>query len=94
MYRVLKPGGRALIIDMRGDASPDSMKQAAKGLKTGTVNRTFVYLTFRFMLVRRAHTRAEFERMIGQTGFRQLEIRESLIGLEILLGKGRADMRA
>jgi len=89
MYRVLKPGGRALIIDMRGDASPDSMKQAAKGLKTGRVNRTFVYLTFRFMLVRRAYTRAEFERMIGQTGFRQLEIRESLIGLEILLGKGQ-----
>jgi hypothetical protein len=53
------------------------------------VNRTFVYLTFRFLLVKRAYTRAEFERMIGQTGFRQSEIRESLIGLEILLGKGQ-----
>lgn len=85
MYRVLKPGGRALIIDMRGDASRDSMKQAAKGLNTGVVNRTIIYLTFRFMLLRRAYTKAQFERMIGQTGFRQVEMRESLIGLEILL---------
>jgi hypothetical protein len=48
------------------------------------------YLTFRFMPLRRAYTRAEFERMIGQTGFGMLEIREALIGLEILLGKGMA----
>jgi ubiquinone/menaquinone biosynthesis C-methylase UbiE len=87
MHRVLKPGGRALIIDMRGNASPESMKEAAKGLKNGAVNSWIVYLSFRFMLVRRAYTRAEFERMIGRTAFRQLEIRESLIGLEILLAK-------
>jgi ubiquinone/menaquinone biosynthesis C-methylase UbiE len=87
MYRVLKPGGRALIIDMRGDASRESMKEAANGMKAGAVNQMIVYLTFRFMLLRRAYTRADFERMIGRTGFRRLEIRESLIGLEILLGK-------
>jgi ubiquinone/menaquinone biosynthesis C-methylase UbiE len=87
MYRVLKPGGRALIIDMRGDASRDSIKEAANGMKAGAVNRMIVYLTFRFMLVKRAYTRADFERMIGQTEFRVVDIREVLIGLEILLGK-------
>jgi ubiquinone/menaquinone biosynthesis C-methylase UbiE len=87
MYRVLKPGGRALIVDMRGDASRDSIREAAKGMKAWPVNRAIVYLTFRFMLLKRAYTRAEFERMIGQTGFRRVEIRETLIGLEILLGK-------
>jgi ubiquinone/menaquinone biosynthesis C-methylase UbiE len=87
MYRVLKPGGRALIVDMRGDASRESMKEAAKGMKAGAVNRAIVYLTFRFMLLRRAYTRAEFEGMIGQSGFRVVEIREISIGLEILLGK-------
>jgi ubiquinone/menaquinone biosynthesis C-methylase UbiE len=90
MCRVLKPGGRALIIDMRRDASPDSMRQAARGLKAGTFNRLFVYLTFRWMLVRRAYTKAEFERMIAQTSFRKVEIREELIGLEILMEKGAA----
>jgi ubiquinone/menaquinone biosynthesis C-methylase UbiE len=90
MCRVLKPGGRALIIDMRRDASPDSMKRAARNLKAGTFNRLFVYLTFRWMLVRRAYTKAEFERMIAQSGFRRVEIREELIGLEILMEKGAA----
>jgi len=87
MYRVLKPGGRALIVDMRGDASRDSIMQAAKGMKAGAVNRAIVYLTFRFMLLRRAYTRVDFERMVAQTGFREVEIREVLIGLEILLEK-------
>jgi ubiquinone/menaquinone biosynthesis C-methylase UbiE len=87
MYRVLKPSGRALIIDMRGDASRESIRQAAKGMNAGAVNRMIVYLTFRFMLLRRAYTRADFQRMIGQTGFGLAEIRETLIGLEILLGK-------
>jgi len=89
MHRVLKPGGRALIIDMRGDASQDSMKEAARGMKAGALNRAIVYLTFRFMLLRRACTKAEFEQMIGQTGFREPEIRETLIGLEVLLQKAR-----
>jgi ubiquinone/menaquinone biosynthesis C-methylase UbiE len=90
MYRVLKPGGLARIIDMRGDATPESMKQAAAELKTGALNRTFIYLTFRYMLVKRAYTRVEFDRMIGLTRFGPLDIREELIGLEILLGKPRS----
>jgi ubiquinone/menaquinone biosynthesis C-methylase UbiE len=87
MCRVLKPGGRALIIDMRRDASHESIRQAAKEMNVGCLNRAIVYLTFRFMLLRRAYTEAEFEQMIRRTGFSSVDIRESLIGLEILLGK-------
>ena len=59
-------------------------------MKAGALNRTIVYLTFRFMLVKRAYTRADFERMVAQTGFRVAEIREVLIGLEIRLTRGAA----
>jgi len=57
-------------------------------MKAGAVNRMIVYLTFRFMLLRRAYTKAEFERMNAQTSFRKPEIRETLIRLEVLLEKG------
>ena len=42
-------------------------------------------LTFRFMLLKRAYTKARFERMIAQAGFAAFEIHENLIGMEITL---------
>ena len=85
MHRVLKRGGRALIIDLRRDASMESINQAVSEMKLGTVNAFITRNTFRFMLLRRAYTKAELERMIAQTGFRQSEICENPIGLEVSL---------
>ncbi|MGA8597083.1 MAG: methyltransferase domain-containing protein [Bryobacteraceae bacterium] len=87
MHRVLKPGGQALIIDLRGDASKDAIKEAVNGMRLGAVNGAITKLTFRFMLLKRAYTKSGFEQMISKTKFRDTEIRESLTGLEILLKK-------
>jgi ubiquinone/menaquinone biosynthesis C-methylase UbiE len=87
MCRVLKPGGRALIVDLRRDASRDSIRQAVRAMNTGVLNRMMIYLTFRFMLLKRAYTKADFERMIGLTAFRTRELSTNLIGLEVLLEK-------
>jgi ubiquinone/menaquinone biosynthesis C-methylase UbiE len=85
MYRVLKPGGEALIIDLRRDASEESIHQSVQQMHLGPVNRLITRLTFRFMLLRRAYTKSEFEEMIAQTGFRTGEIRVENIGLEVTL---------
>jgi len=90
MYRVLKPGGQALIIDLRRDASYASICEAVDRMHLGLVNRIITRLTFRFMLLRRAYTKAEFEQWIPQTKFRNFTIQEDLIGLEVQLTRGSA----
>jgi hypothetical protein len=56
-------------------------------MKLGRVNGIITKLTFEHMLLKRAYTKSEFEKMLSETNFEHTEIRESLTGLEILLGK-------
>lgn len=87
MYRVLKPNGRALIIDLRRDTSKESIMQAVDDMHLGRVNGLITKLTFEHMLIKRAYTKSQFENMLSQTKFEHVEIKESLTGLEIVLGK-------
>jgi ubiquinone/menaquinone biosynthesis C-methylase UbiE len=87
MHRVLRPGGRAFIIDLRRDASRESIDQTVNNMDVGAVNAVITKLTFRFMLLKRAYTRAGFEQLISETKFRDVQIEENLIALEILLTK-------
>ncbi len=56
MCRVLKPGGRALIIDLRGDASPADLSRHVDGMGLSTFNRVMTKLAFRTVLLRSAYT--------------------------------------
>ncbi len=85
MYRVLKPGGRALIIDLRRDASMQSITQAVQAMHLGAISAMVTRLTFRFMLLKRAYTKEEFQKLLAQTRFGPIDIREDLIGLELAL---------
>jgi ubiquinone/menaquinone biosynthesis C-methylase UbiE len=87
MYRVLCPGGKAMIIDLRRDASQESINQAVDAMRVGPANAFITKLTFRFMLLKRAYTRTGFEQLVAQTKFQSVQIREDLIALEISLTK-------
>jgi ubiquinone/menaquinone biosynthesis C-methylase UbiE len=89
MYRVLKPGGAAVIIDLRRDASMNVIAREVNGMKAGVVNGWITKLTFRFMLLRRAYTKDELERMIAETEFSGVEICEDGMGFEAWLTRGR-----
>lgn len=90
MYRVLKPGGCALIIDLRKDAPMKSISQAVEGMRLGRVNALLTKLTFRFMLLKRAYTRQDFEQFLSHTKFGPNDIDESLMGLELSLYRTQA----
>lgn len=56
-------------------------------MRLGAVNAIVTRATFRFMLLKRAYTKNEFEGLIAETKFQDHEIEENLIGLEVLLRK-------
>lgn len=87
MCRVLKPGGRGLIIDLRGDASPESMNQAVDAMGLNRVNKVVTKLIFRLSLVKNAYTREQFQQMLAQANFRSVDIQETDIGFEIWMTK-------
>ena len=87
MHRVLKPGGRGLIIDLRRDAAPESMDRHVETMGLSAVNKVVTKLIFRWFLLRTAYTKAQFERMLAQTNFRSIDIHEENIGFEIRMTK-------
>jgi len=81
MYRVLKPSGMALIMDLNRNASMKATKNVAermglKGIKAyvaGAIQRSASY------------SRNEFEAFISQTEFKNYEIRDSEMGFSIYM---------
>src|SRR5262252_5375977 len=69
MRRVLRPGGTALLIDMRRDASIADVRQYVDGLGVGWLNRWFMMFTFRTMLIKRAYPLEEIRRMAIEAGW-------------------------
>jgi ubiquinone/menaquinone biosynthesis C-methylase UbiE len=87
MQRVLKPGGRALIIDLRKDASMDDINAYIKGADLGWMNALIYKLTFRYMLLPRAYSKQQFMLMAASSRFGGCEVLESGIGFEVVLRK-------
>ncbi len=82
MHRVLSKGGRGLILDLRRDASVESIDTAVKEMTVGPVDSLIAKLTFRYMLLKQAYTKREFEQFFRQTKFQSFNVKEDLIGLE------------
>lgn len=87
MCRVLKPGGRGVIIDMRGDATPEALNRHVDGMGLSGFNHIMTKLAFRTTLVKSAYTKAQFEQMLKETGFSRVKIKEAEIGLEVTMVK-------
>jgi ubiquinone/menaquinone biosynthesis C-methylase UbiE len=87
MRRVLRPGGKALIIDLRKDTPKEAIDAHVDQMKIGPLDSAFTKLAFRTFLLKRAYTKDDFTRFIADSGFEKSEIREEPIGFEIWLVK-------
>ena len=87
MHRVLKPQGRAVIIDLRKDASLDDISAYIKDANLGWANSLVYKVTFRYLLIPRAYSKRQFIDLAASSRFGAAEISESGIGFEITLRK-------
>jgi ubiquinone/menaquinone biosynthesis C-methylase UbiE len=87
MHRVLKPGGKALISDLRRDASRADVDQLVREMNQNRVNAFMTRSAFHMMLLKTAYTTDEIRRFAAQTPFRQCDIHTNTVGMEIWLTK-------
>jgi ubiquinone/menaquinone biosynthesis C-methylase UbiE len=89
MHRVLHPGGKALIQDLRKDVSMAEITEYVNASGRGTFDAWLTRRTFP-MLINRAYTKADLAAMAGRSRFGGSAIDTSGIGLEVRLTKSAA----
>lgn len=83
MHRVLKPAARAVIIDLRKDASWSEIVTYVDGLHLSRVSTWMTKFTFKHMLLRRAYTEKQMKSLVGRSDFKACEIIKSSVGMEV-----------
>jgi ubiquinone/menaquinone biosynthesis C-methylase UbiE len=85
MHRVLKPQGRAVIIDLRKDASWNEVEAYVDGLHLSAANTWMAKFTFKHMLLKRAYSEVQMSALAAQSDFKSCEIVKSAVGIEVRL---------
>jgi len=87
MHRVLMPRGKALIIDLRPDASPEAISVHVKGMGLDWFNALVTRFIFKRLLLKRAYPKEKFKDMASESNFGTCEIQDEPITLLVSLVK-------
>jgi len=85
MYRVLKPGGKGVIIDLRADASDADINAGVDNMGLDRLNTLFTKWIFKLWLLKKAYTKASLTELVSRSKFKDCDIQESLIGMDVWL---------
>src|SRR5262245_51711828 len=87
MHRVLKPGGQAIILDLRKDVPAEEIDNYIKKVDLGWINSLLYKVIFRFLLIPRAYSKQQFMEMASSSRFGGGEMVESGMSFEVILRK-------
>jgi ubiquinone/menaquinone biosynthesis C-methylase UbiE len=87
MYRVLTPGGTALIIDMNRNISDQQIEEYTENIGAKGVDKLVMRFMFKYFLRSGAYTKDEFVNLASKTEFKEHDIKEEGIGFYIYLRK-------
>lgn len=87
IHRVLRPGGRASIYDLRKDATSAELSAEIQGMRLSAFNAWLTRMTFRFVLLKRAYTRGDLDAMVARSQFRTCEVVNDGVGFELRLAR-------
>ncbi len=86
IFRVLKAGAKALIIDLNKDVPKARINEYIDRMNLNRIDSYFTKLTFK-SLVKSAYTKSEIQNIVTQSRFKQCEIIDEDVGFEIWLKK-------
>lgn len=87
IHRVLKPGGRASIFDLRREATRAEVDALVDEMDLSAPSTWWTKLTFRFFLLKNAYDREALERMAAESRFGRCEVRTSGVEFDLRLEK-------
>ena len=90
MHRVLRPGGEAMIADLRKDTPIEEIDRYVEQSGRGKVDGWLTKMAFRVLLLKRAYTKSDFERMAGESRFGSCTVSVDGIGFEVRFLKERS----
>jgi ubiquinone/menaquinone biosynthesis C-methylase UbiE len=87
MYRVLRPGGEAIVEDLRKDVSLEDINAYISQSRRNWIDAWMTRMAFRHMLIKRAYAKDDFLRMAGESRFRTCQIKAAPIGFDVQFTK-------
>ena len=87
MHRVLRPGGEALVEDLRRDTSINEIDTYVEQSGRNWFDAFMTKWVFRHMLIKRAYTADEFVQMANDSRFISCQTKIAAMGLEVRFAK-------
>jgi ubiquinone/menaquinone biosynthesis C-methylase UbiE len=87
MHRVLRPGGVAIIGDLRPHLTDAAIADYTRKMGLGSMDAFFTRMAFKHMLTKLAHTKEELHELAAATPFQTCEVTETEVGYEVVLRK-------